>query len=105
MSVDEKVTAELVETLKDGEAGFERAAASVEKEDVPLAQLLRDLSAQRAGFAAELQAMAANYGDDVDEDGTVAGTLHRGWIALKDAVTGSSTSTVLKAALTRGAGD
>lgn len=100
MSVDEKVTAELVETLRDGEAGYERAADRLRDEDATLAQTLRDLSAQRAGFAAELQTMAAAYGDHVDEDGTVAGALHRGWIALKDAVTGNDTSAVLKAVVT-----
>lgn len=100
MSVDEKVTAELVETLRDGEAGYERAADRLRDEDAALAEMLRDFSAQRAGFAAELQTMAAAYGDRVDEDGTVAGALHRGWIALKDAVTGNDTSAVLKAAVT-----
>ena len=44
--------------------------------------------------------MGHGYGDDVDESGSVAATVHRGWIALKDALTGDDASGVLGAAVT-----
>jgi uncharacterized protein (TIGR02284 family) len=47
---------------------------------------------------AELEGLAAIYGDRLDEDGSAAAALHRGWMALKDALAGSSAHGVLDAA-------
>jgi uncharacterized protein (TIGR02284 family) len=101
MSKDARVTKDLIETLRDGEDGFARVADEVADSDRPeLAATLRRFSQQRAQFRTELEALAAQYGDDVDESGSVAAAVHRGWIAVKDAVTGSSPDSVLKAAET-----
>jgi uncharacterized protein (TIGR02284 family) len=43
--------------------------------------------------------MAESYGDAIEESGTAAAAVHRGWIALKDALTGSDPEAVLRAAL------
>ena len=64
------------------------------------ATTLRRLSEQRAGFAREIIDLGHDYGDDVDESGTATAALHRGWIAVKDALTGSSPEAVLRAAVT-----
>ncbi|GAA2134688.1 PA2169 family four-helix-bundle protein [Nocardioides bigeumensis] len=101
MTDDKKVAKELVETLKDGERGFASAADKVEESDRSAwAATLRRLSEQRAGFRQEIVDMGHEYGDDVDESGTAAAALHRGWIALKDAVTGDDAGAVLGAAVT-----
>lgn len=101
MSTDAKVTKELIETLQDGEDGFARVADEVADSDAPeLSTELRRLSQQRAQFRGELEQLAREYGDDIDESGSAAGAVHRGWIALKDALTGSSPDAVLKAAVT-----
>ena len=42
--------------------------------------------------------MAAAYGDDIDESGSVKGTIHRGWMAVKDALSGSDPDGILDAA-------
>ena len=42
--------------------------------------------------------MAKSYGDDADESGSLAGKLHRGWLSLKDALSGSDPHGVLDAA-------
>lgn len=52
----------------------------------------------RGEFSAELESMAAAYGDDIDEDGSAGGAIHRGWMAVKDAISGSDPSGVLDAA-------
>ena len=99
MSTDEDVTKELIETLEDGKAGFAQAADKVAGSDTPaMATTLRELSAQRDRFANELRSMAGAYGDDIKESGSVAAKMHRGWMSLKDAVTGSSMHAVLAAA-------
>lgn len=101
MSHDEKAAKELVETLKDGERGFAEAAEKVRDSKHPeWAETLQRLSAQRAGFWREIVDLGHAYGDDVDESGTVAAAVHRGWLSLKDALTGDDAGAVLKAATT-----
>ena len=101
MSDDSQVAKELVETLKDGERGFASAAEKVRDSDHPeWATLLQRLSEQRVGFHREIVALGHDYGEDVDESGSLAATAHRGWIALKDALTGDDAGGVLKAAVT-----
>ena len=101
MSDDSQVAKELVETLQDGARGFANAAEKLRDGDRPeWAAPLQRVSEQRAAFRREIVALGHDYGEDVDESGTVTGTLHRGWISLKDALTGDDPSGVLKAALT-----
>jgi uncharacterized protein (TIGR02284 family) len=101
MSDDAKVAKDLVETLKDGERGFAAAAEKLRDSDrAQWATTLDRLSEQRAGFRREIVAMGHDYGDDVDESGSAAAALHRGWISLKDALTGDDAGSVLGAAVT-----
>lgn len=90
MSIDEQVTNDLIETLKDGQEGFTKAAKRLEGTDrADLCGRFEQYAAQRAGFAVQLQSLAAAYGDSAEESGTLTGSLHRGWMALKDLVSGS----------------
>lgn len=101
MSDDEKVAKELVETLKDGERGFASAAKKLRDSDRPeWAETLERLSEQRAAFSREIVDLGHQYGDDVDKSGSVAASLHRGWISLKDALTGDDAGSVLSAVVT-----
>lgn len=98
-SIDAKVTKQLIETLEDGRRGFTDAADKLAETDrADIAPRFREFAAQRATFASELESMAAAYGDDIDVSGTVAGTVHRGWMALKDALAGTDPNGVLDAA-------
>lgn len=99
MSTDERTTKDLIETLRDGEKGFAAAAEKLVSTDrADLAPQFQKYAEQRGYFADELEQMAASYGDDIDESGSVAAAVHRGWMSLKDAVTGTSASGVLDAA-------
>ena len=101
MSDDAMAAKELVETLKDGEKGYATAADKLRDSDRPeWATTLQRLSQQRAGVWREIVDMGHEYGDDVDESGTVAAAVHRGWLSLKDAVTGDDPDAVLGAAET-----
>ncbi len=101
MSDDEKAAEELVETLRDGERGFAESAEKLRDSDhAEWAGILQRLSEQRADFRREIVALGHAYGDDVDESGTAAAAVHRGWIALKDALTGDDAGAVLGAAVT-----
>jgi uncharacterized protein (TIGR02284 family) len=101
MSTDEKITSDLIETLKNGEEGFRKAAEKLSDSNrSDLSTEFTSFSQQRARFSAELSAMAKSYGDHVEEESTVTGAIHRGWMAVKDALSGSDSTAVLKAALT-----
>lgn len=98
MSNDRRVTKNLIETLEDGKKGFSDAADKLnESERSDFAPKFREIAEQRARFSAELEKMAAAYGDDVDEDGSTLAAVHRGWMALKDALSGSDPDGVLDA--------
>ena len=101
MSDDEKAAEELVETLRDGERGYFDAAEKLRDSDrAAWAGVLEGCAKQRAGCRREIVALGHQYGDDVDESGTVAAAVHRSWIALKDALTGDDAGSVLGAVVT-----
>ena len=76
----------LIEVCKDGEHGFLAAADRVS--DPGLKKLFTELAAERAQFAADLVPHLQRLGGRTDQDGSSAGTLHRGWIGLKGLVPG-----------------
>ncbi|MBA3442305.1 MAG: PA2169 family four-helix-bundle protein [Pyrinomonadaceae bacterium] len=83
----------LVETCKDGENGFRTAVEGVQKSD--LKALFNNYMQQRAQFASELQSEVRRLGGDPEKTGSVAATLHRGWINIKSTVTGMDETAVL----------
>lgn len=99
MSTDYKVTKDLIETLQDGKDGYAHAAERLADSDRPdLSQKMRAYADQRAAFSAELETLAAAYGDDVDEEGSGLAAAHRAWMSLKDTITGADPQGVLSAA-------
>lgn len=100
MSADEKAAKDLVETLKDGQKGFAASAEKLADSERPeWATTLRRLEQQRVQFAQEIVGMGHDYGDDVDTSGSALAAVHRGWLSLKDALTGDKPSGVLDAAV------
>ena len=83
----------LIETCKDGQNGFQTAAEGINRSDIK--SLFYQYSQQRAQFAGELQNEVRRRGGDPEKTGSVAATLHRGWINIKSAVTGSDENAVL----------
>jgi uncharacterized protein (TIGR02284 family) len=100
MSTDEKVASKLAKTLENGKLGFERAAEKLDDGHPDVATRFREFAAERGAMGDEIAGLAAAYGDDVDQDSTVAGALHRGWIAVKDALTSDDSDAVIGAAAT-----
>jgi uncharacterized protein (TIGR02284 family) len=76
----------LIETCKDGEKGFREAAEGVKSTDIKAKFL--EYSRQRAQMSAELQAEVRRLGGDPEKSGSMSGSLHRGWLDLKAALTG-----------------
>lgn len=83
----------LIETCRDGQEGFRAAAEGVERSE--LKHLFHTYSQQRARFVGELQGEVRRLGGDPENSGSVAASLHRGWIDIKSAVTGKDDNAVL----------
>ena len=75
----------LIETCKDGEKGFKAAADGLKS--AAAKNKFLGYSRERAQMASELQAEVRRLGGDPDKSGSLSGTLHRGWLELKAAVT------------------
>lgn len=86
----------LIETCKDGQNGFKEAAEGVERSD--LKTLFYELGQQRSQFAGELQSLVREMGGDPETTGSVAASLHRGWIDIKSIVTGKDEGAILNEA-------
>lgn len=85
---------DLIETLKDGELGYQQAAG--ETHDADLKTLFEQYSSQRHEFAKTLQKAAYEGGDEKPEtSGSVTSTIHRGWINLKAALTSQNRHAIL----------
>ncbi|WP_309571411.1 PA2169 family four-helix-bundle protein [Deinococcus sp.] len=83
----------LLGTLRDGEKGFAEAAEHVN--DAQLKSLFTERSGQRATLAHEVEAKITALGEKPRDGGSVSAALHRGWINVRDAVTGRDDSQVV----------
>lgn len=78
----------LIALCKDEEMALRYAADHVK--DPAIKALIAEVAAERAQFATDLLAHALRLGGAAAADGTTRGALHRAWLAIKDAVIGSS---------------
>ena len=78
----------LIATCKDGEYGFRTSAEHVKSAQLRQVFTSRAEDCQRG--ASELQALVTRLGGDADTGSSATGTLHRGWVKLKEAVSGDS---------------
>ena len=83
----------LIETCRDGEKGFQTAAEGLKSTEIKTVFL--DYSRQRAQMVRELQDEVRRLGGDPEKSGSVAGSLHRGWMDIKSAVTGTDEGSIL----------
>ncbi|HXG56509.1 MAG TPA: PA2169 family four-helix-bundle protein [Vicinamibacterales bacterium] len=86
----------LIETCKDGELGFKTAAEGLQSSDIKAKFL--EYSRQRGEMVRELQTEVRGLGGDPEQTGSVSGSLHRGWLDIKSAITGKSDHAVLSEA-------
>ncbi len=84
---------ELIETCKDGQDGFRAAREGVKNTD--FRALFHNLSMQRLQFSRELQNFVRELDEKPERRGSVVGSMHRGWIQLKAAITSGSEHSIL----------
>jgi len=90
----ESVLNELIETSKDGEKGFVKAAEDAH--DAELKSLFTQCAQRCSEGAAELQSQVQAQGGSPVKTGTTAASLHRGWISLKEAVSSREDKAILE---------
>ena len=88
-----KVLNNLIETCKDGEAGFRTCAEDVK--DPQLKSLFNNRSRECAGAAGELQGLVLELGGKPEDSTSVGGDMHRRWVDLKSLVTGKDDTAIL----------
>ena len=86
----------LIETCKDGEAGFKACAEDVKSAE--LKQLFQDRALQCASAADELQRCVLELGGTPEDSTSVGADLHRRWVDLKSLVTGKDEKAILNEA-------
>ena len=84
----------LMESCRDGEQGFRASADHASTGE------LQSFLSRRAGdcavAAAELEHVVRSYGAEPAEGGTMGGALHRGWVAIKAALSSNDDKAVLE---------
>ena len=83
----------LIETCRDGEQGFRNAAENLR--DPQVKALFSEFARERGGFAEELEQEVRRLGGTPSQGGSVAGTVHRGWMDVKGAVTGRDDASII----------
>jgi uncharacterized protein (TIGR02284 family) len=76
----------LIGTLIDSIEGYQKAAADTTNQR--FAEMFNARAQERQQVLTRLQAAVARLGGNPEDDGTIAGAAHRGWINLKEAVLG-----------------
>ena len=75
---------DLIENCKDGEYGFRTCSEHAKASNLKSAFTQRATQCRAA--AEELQTLVTRFGGTPDTTGTVAGAVHRGWLAVRGAV-------------------
>lgn len=88
-----EVLNDLIETSKDGEAGFKVCAEDAER--LELKNLFTKRAEECGKAAAELQSIVVRLGGKPEDSTSVSADLHRRWVDIKSAITGKDDQAVL----------
>jgi uncharacterized protein (TIGR02284 family) len=92
-AVDTTTLNTLIATLIDSIDGYQKAA--VDTTNARFAEMFGARARERQHAVTALQAVVARLGGNPEDDGTVAGSVHRGWINLKEAVLGKDDEAIV----------
>jgi len=84
---------DLIETCKDGEAGFQACADGVSNPQ--LTSFFEHAARRCAEGATQLQAKIGELGGDPGRSGSMLGALHRGWMEVRSAISGMDDRAIL----------
>ena len=98
MEISEKaidVINDLIKINNDRVAGFEKAGKDLERDDNGLIPVFNKLAGESRQYAIELSSIGRQYGGEVADGTSASGDLHRTWIDIKSAFTGSDLLAIL----------
>lgn len=85
----------LLQVAVDGEKGFRKAMRTCTDASKPVQDFLCDAHASCVRAASELREALAGRGADTDEEGSLGGDLHRGWMETRAAFTSNEAEAYL----------
>lgn len=85
---------DLIETCKDGEYGFNACDEHTTSQE--LRTVFSDRASECRAAASELKSLVAQYGGTPEDEGSASGALHRGWVAVRGVLAGSSDTAMLE---------
>ena len=85
---------DLIEASKDGEYGFKASAEQAKSPE--LKSMLSARASECRSAAQELQALVSRLGGKAEDDGSMLGAMHRGWVSVKTALTSHDDLAVLE---------
>ncbi|WP_027126859.1 ferritin-like domain-containing protein [Gelidibacter mesophilus] len=88
---------EILEKNRDAEKGYKKAAENAKNPS--LKTFFADRARDRASFNAQLKReMVVNY-DDIDDEGSFTGTIHRAWMDVKALFSADNDESMLEEAI------
>ena len=88
---------DLIEINNDRVAGFEKAIADINDENIDLKAIFQGYAEQSRKNGQELAAIVGSV-EEVETGNSVSGTLHRAWIDVKSLFGGSDRASILSEA-------
>ncbi|MFC6099150.1 ferritin-like domain-containing protein [Olivibacter domesticus] len=89
---------DLIEINNDRIAGFEKAIADINEENVDLKTLFQEYTGQSRKFSQELTAIVSKHAAEAETGTSVASNLHRAWIDVKALFGGRDRKSILEEA-------
>jgi len=97
MATTTSVINDLIEINNDRVAGFEKAIADINDENIDLKAIFQEYAEQSRKNGQELAAIVGSV-EEVETGNSVSGTLHRAWIDVKSLFGGSDRAGILSEA-------
>ena len=97
MATTTSVINDLIEINNDRVAGFEKAIADINDENIDLKAIFQEYAEQSRKNGQELAAIVGSV-EEVETGNSVSGTLHRAWIDVKALFGGSDRASILSEA-------
>ena len=97
MATTTSVINDLIEINNDRVAGFEKAIADINDENIDLKAIFQEYAEQSRKNGQELAAIFGSV-DEVETGNSLSGTLHRAWIDVKSLFGGSDRAGILSEA-------
>lgn len=85
----------LAQANRDSEEGYSTAAEAVREGDADLHTLFHRYALQRAQFAGELEQEIHTYGGEYPVEGSFTGTLRKGWLNIRSAISGNDPEAIV----------